>query len=148
MKWPPEVLEKKNVAELKAICKELGLKQNGKKKDLIDKLLLFQDPEALENIEKTIDLFHKKPRTDTPTIHHFYKATFNSVDKANQNPFMTYCPGRTKEETARLVTGLMKLALTNVRAVLDWKYGEKGYDFKHGRESIAIELLLYSGLSV
>lgn len=138
--WSKDELVKLKARDLNTICDSLQLKKNNLRKDQkIEKILLACNSEECENVEKRVNSFLKQPRSDFAPLHTFYKDQFDVIDKANQVPYSTTMPGRWKCENTRMVHGIVKLTFTNLFTIL--YYDQNKVDQKTIREEIALALL-------
>jgi hypothetical protein len=141
--WSKEDLDKLQKPELLKICGELGLKKVGNKPDLKKRILLSSDLGSLQNVEKRMTDFLGAPRRGRAEMHSFYKSQFSVVDKMNQTEFGTQHPGRCHREVARMIMGLLKIPIGNVRCILDYELADEdnAIDYLDLRIEIALHLI-------
>jgi hypothetical protein len=139
--WTAEELDKLKKDELMKICGEMGLNKSGNKPDLKKRILLGSDLGSLLNVMKRVNDFVGTPRTGKAKQHSFYKSHFSVVDKMNQTEFGTQHPGRCHREVVRMIIGLIKLPVSNVRCILDYVCDDYDIDYLDLRLDIALHLI-------
>ena len=124
--WTEEVLTKKKNPELKTILTQLGAKPKGNKCDMVADILFLGDADKLASIEPRVESFLGKPRDGKNPLHAFYGSKFGVVDKCNQQGMGRAVRGRMKSQKGRMIRGLMRFPLVNVKCIVDYFECEGG----------------------
>jgi hypothetical protein len=88
--YTEDYLNGKTVANLKEICKEYNLLVNGKKEDIIKRVMRFTNKwsEQKDSIDNLLDKIETRSFNSKPPHHQFYRENFNHVDRHDRYHFI------------------------------------------------------------